>query len=190
MKILGKIGYGLFLTLLLGVVSLFVATLLPIPGNIEIKIVKSGSMEPSIPTGSIVVVKPAASYAVGDIITFGEDTGRQIPTTHRVVSVLEENGRTAYMTKGDANEEADPVRIAGNEVIGKVVFSVPFAGFIIDFARQPIGFTLMIGIPAGLIILDETFRILREILRMKRRKERARLREAQARGHGQQQAYE
>src|SRR3989338_8215020 len=64
--------------------SLFFAPLLPIKGNIEIKIVKSGSMEPAIKTGSIVVIKPASLYGVGDVITFGEDSRTTYPTTHRI----------------------------------------------------------------------------------------------------------
>jgi signal peptidase len=171
MNVLGKIFYGLFIILLLGVAGLFLASLLPIPGNVEIKIVKSGSMEPAIKTGSIVVVQPSDSYTVGDVITFGEERGEQIPTTHRIVSIaIEEGNRTFYMTKGDANEEQDNVRIASEDVVGKVVFTMPYAGYVLDFARKPIGFTLMIGIPAAIIILDETIRIFKEIGNMRRRK--------------------
>src|SRR3989338_9229880 len=98
MKILGKIIYGVFIALLIGVAGLFVVSLLPIPGNIEIKIVKSGSMEPTIMTGAIVVVKPATSYAVNDIVMFGKDTKREIPTTHRIMEVTEDGVAKAFVT--------------------------------------------------------------------------------------------
>lgn len=162
MKILGKVAYGLFITLLLGVTGLFLATLMPIPGNIEIKIVKSGSMEPSIPVGSIVVVKPAATYVAGDVITFGKDSGREIPTTHRIANIQTESGSTLYTTKGDANEEADSEQILRDDIIGKVFVHVPYAGYVLDFARQPIGFSLLIGVPAALIILEELLSIFKE----------------------------
>ncbi|OHA18800.1 MAG: signal peptidase I [Candidatus Taylorbacteria bacterium RIFCSPHIGHO2_01_FULL_46_22b] len=173
MSIIGKILYGLFVVLLVGVAGLFLVSLLPITGNIEIKIVKSGSMEPTILTGSVVVVKPQTLYKVGDVITFGEDTPRQIPTTHRIVSIRESSGQTYFLTKGDANEEADPTETSASDVIGKVLVDVPYLGFVLDFARKPIGFTLLIGIPASLIILDESTRIIREVmlLRRKRKKE-------------------
>lgn len=160
--------YALFIALLLAIAGLFLASMLPIPGNIEIKIVKSGSMEPTILTGSIVVVKPAASYAKNDIITFGEDTRQQIPTTHRIIDIQGDFSTLTYITKGDANEEADGTPITQRDIIGKVVFWVPYMGYVLDFARQPIGFTLMIGIPAGIIILDEVIRIITEVRGMKK----------------------
>jgi signal peptidase len=170
MKALTKTFYILFVILLVAIAGLFVVSLLPIPGNIEIKIVKSGSMEPFIKTGSIVIVKPEQSYKVGDVVTFGEDTQRQIPTTHRIVSAREENGHTIFSTKGDANEEADPNEVGAEFVIGKVVTSVPYAGYLLDFARKPVGFILLIAVPAAFIILDESIRIGKEIIALRRKR--------------------
>ena len=172
MKIISGTFYAIFILLLLGVAGLFLASMLPIPGNVQLKIVKSGSMEPSIMTGSVVIVKPTDSFAVGDVITFGADTGKQIPTTHRIIETRTDTGRTYYTTKGDANEEADPKQVATSDIIGRVILAVPYAGYILDFARQPLGFTLMIGIPAGIIILDELLRIFAEVRRMRRPKMR------------------
>lgn len=175
MRVLGKTLYILFILILLGITGLFLATLLPIPlsfagvpGDIEVKIVKSGSMEPTIMTGSIVLVVPQSSYAVGDIVTFGEDTARQIPTTHRIIATTP----SGFQTKGDANEEADPQPIRDRDIIGRVVFWAPYAGYVLDFARQPIGFTAMIGIPAAVIVLDELFKIFAEVRRMRRKDKR------------------
>lgn len=170
MKLVFNTFYALFILLLIAVAGLFLATMLPIPGNVEVKIVKSGSMEPTIPTGSVVVVAPAASYAAGDIVTFGRDTRTEIPTTHRILSVSGEGSAQTFVTKGDANEEQDPRPVARSEVLGKVWLHVPYMGYILDFARQPWGFTFMIGIPAALIILDEVFRIGREVTALRRRK--------------------
>lgn len=173
MKIIAKIFYGIFITLLVGVALLFLASLLPIPGNVELKIVKSGSMEPAIMTGGIVLIKPSDTYVVGDIITFGEDSRGEIPTTHRIVSIRESGTQTFYSTKGDANEDPDPQETPGREVIGKVLFTMPYAGYVLDFARKPLGFVLLIGIPAGIIILDELARIAQEVRDMRRKKREA-----------------
>lgn len=170
MQILFKILYGMFVTLLIGVAALLLVSLLPITGNVELKIVKSGSMEPTIPTGSIVLVMPSKEYKVGDVITFGKDTRSEIPTTHRIVSIRENVQGNFYTTKGDANEEQDPRETAGKEIIGKVLFHVPYAGYILDFARQPLGFGLLIGVPAAMIVLDESVNIYREVVRLRRRK--------------------
>lgn len=127
-------------------------------------------MEPNIKVGSLVLVVPAQSYRAGDVITFGKDTATQIPTTHRILSVREEGGQTFFTTKGDANEEQDPREVNASEVLGKVWFSVPFAGYVLDFARQPVGFALLIGVPAAMIVIDETINIFNEVMKMRRRK--------------------
>ena len=170
MNIVLNTFYALFILLLVGVAGLFLATMLPIPGGVSVKIVKSGSMEPTIPTGSVVVVAPAASYAAGDVVTFGRDTRTEIPTTHRILSAAGEGAARVFVTKGDANEEQDPRPVAESEVIGKVWLHVPYVGYVLDFARQPLGFTFMIGIPAALIILDELVRIGREVSTLRRRR--------------------
>lgn len=159
MKIISTIFYTIFIALVIGIAGLLLGTMLPIPGSLEMKIVKSGSMEPEIPTGSLVVVKPAEAYIKGDIITFGKDTKTDIPTTHRIIAI---NPDGSFVSKGDANEEADVNPVQRGEVIGKVIFSVPGAGYVLDFARTKLGFTLLIGIPAGLVILEELFTIMRE----------------------------
>lgn len=169
-KLLGNIIYGMFILLLVAVVGLFLASRLNVAGGTQIKIVKSGSMEPAIHTGSIVLIKPTTSYAVGDVITFGEDTRSEIPTTHRIASVRKETGSTFYTTKGDANEEIDPEETHASKVIGKVLFTVPYAGYVLDFARQPMGFALLIGLPAMLIIFEGLFTIVKEARAIMRRR--------------------
>lgn len=162
MKIISNIFYGIFITLLLGVAGLFLVPLLPIDNNIEMKIVESGSMEPAIKTGSLVMITPTAHYNLGDVITF-ESTSSDIPTTHRIVNIAEENGTKVFTTKGDANEEADTNTIAESNIIGTVQVSVPYVGFVLDFARQPLGFAFLIVLPALMIILGEIEKIWREI---------------------------
>lgn len=175
MRIIGTLLYSVFVAALVGVAGLLLVSLLPIAGMAQIKIVKSGSMEPTIPVGAVVVVWPATSYHVGDVITFGKDTKTQIPTTHRIVSTRTDGNTTFFSTKGDANEEQDPREVALSEVIGKVWVHVPYVGYVLDFARQPIGFALLVGTPAAMIILDETINIYREVVAMRRRRSKVAL---------------
>lgn len=171
-KATGVILYGATVLAVVLVAGALLATMVPIPGNIEVKIVKSGSMEPSIMTGSVVVIKPTETYGVGDVITFGKDTKREIPTTHRIVEVITNaNGTLSYRTKGDANEEADQSITSAKEVIGKVLVSVPNVGFVLDFARTRNGFLAMIVVPALMVIFDEGLTIAGEVKKMRRRKE-------------------
>ncbi len=164
MKTLSHIMYGLFTLLLIGVALLFFVPSLPIAGGIDIKIVKSGSMEPAIMTGGIVVIRESATYVPGDIVTF-MSAGGDIPTTHRILSEQVEGGKTMFVTKGDANEEQDTEPALRENVIGKVLFTVPYLGYVLDFARQPLGFAILIGLPALLIVIDEIEKIWKELRR-------------------------
>lgn len=159
-------------TLVIGVVALVaalsLATMLPIPGKVQVKIVQSGSMEPVLHTGSIVVIHPEASYAVGDIVTFGADTPAHAPTTHRILSARTEGSQLYFTTKGDANEDADSAEAPASSVIGRVLFTVPYLGYLIDFARKPVGFVLLVVVPAALIVLYEAWSIIEELQRRKR----------------------
>ena len=99
--------YYIFLLALIVIGGLFLVSVLPIPGNLDVKIVLSGSMEPAIKVGSVVVIKPSKKYDVNDVITFGKDTKKDVPTTHRIVDERVVSGNTLYTTKGDANEKVD-----------------------------------------------------------------------------------
>ncbi len=150
---------------------LIVGLLVPLPGMVELKIVQSGSMQPAIPVGAMVAIIPAETYAVGDVVTFGNDTGRSIPTTHRIVGTERVGGSLHYQTKGDANEEADNGLVPHSSVIGGVVATVPRLGFVMDFARSKNGFMFMVVIPAALIVLDELLTIFGAVKGMRRRED-------------------
>jgi signal peptidase I len=171
MKVLSNIIYYLFVTAIVVIALLLLTTLVPIPGNFKAKVVKSGSMEPYIKTGGIVFIRPASDYVVGDVITFGKDTKTQIPTTHRVVSIEGTGPLRTFTTKGDANDAEDPQPTRFSDISGKVVFTLPYLGYVLDFARKPLGFALLVGVPALIIIFDEIAKIVNEIKRMRRKKE-------------------
>ncbi len=160
----------LLLTGILLVGVLLVGTMVPIPGNFKVKIVKSGSMEPAIMTGGIVVIKPEAVYKVGDVVTFGADTKTQIPTTHRIIEMGDSPLGASIRTKGDANNAPDARPTPLSEVRGKVLFTIPYVGFLLDFARKPIGFALLVGLPALAVIVDEVSKILAEVKRLRKKK--------------------
>lgn len=90
--------------------------------------VVSGSMEPAIPTGSLVYIKtiPPDEVQAEDVIAFyGAREGAAI-ITHRVVSNNINMGR--FITKGDANETNDMEPIPYDNYIGKVALSLPRVG--------------------------------------------------------------
>jgi signal peptidase len=162
------------LNTLLTVVLLGVAALLIAPhvgfGHFEIKIVRSGSMSPAIPTGSLVLIQPASTYDVGEVITFGADTPMSVPTSHRIISERTADGTTYFTTKGDANKTADPNEAPANKVIGRIVFSAPGLGYVLAFSKTKIGFELLVLTPSALVILYECIGIVNEVRAMKKRK--------------------
>ena len=170
MQKLYTIGYTIFVAIVIFIAVVILASVLPIPGKLEIKIVQSGSMEPTIKTGSLAVIKPESSYKVGDVVTFGKDTKTEVPTTHRIIADRVENGVLIYTTKGDANEDKDTREVRKDEIIGKTIFSVPYLGYIMDFAKKPLGFTLLIGLPALYIVYDEVAKIVGEVKKIKKKK--------------------
>lgn len=158
-----SILYTLFVGFVIGLVALLVAVQTSLINGVALYIVSSGSMEPTISTGSLVLVREKAEYAVGDIVTFGADRAESIPTTHRIVGERLQDGEFVYEMQGDANEEPDAQLRAPEEIIGQVVFHVPFLGYVLDFARQPLGFVLLIVLPALLVVFEEVSSIRQEL---------------------------
>ena len=171
MKKLLKIAYYILFAAIAAVALLLIVSIFPITGNYEVKIVLAGSMEPAIKTGSVVVIKPELNYKIGDIITFGKDTKKDIPTTHRIVETRAISGKMLYTTKGDANGDPDAREVREKEIIGKAIFSIPYLGYMLDFAKKPIGFALIIIVPAIVIAYDEIKKIWKEIKRMRKKKQ-------------------
>ena len=101
---------------------------LPRAFGYEVYTVISGSMEPAIPTGSMVFVKgmEAAEVEEEDVIAFygGPDSNAII--THRVVENRVVMGE--FVTKGDANEDVDMNPVNYQEFLGRVDLSIPVLG--------------------------------------------------------------
>lgn len=97
-------------------------------GPIGAYVVLSSSMEPSVPKGSLAVTLPlgASGPAEGDIVAYG--AGENV-VVHRVQTVGEDGSVT---TKGDANDDADPVPVDPAAIVGRLLFSVPHLGAAVD----------------------------------------------------------
>ncbi len=162
-----KIFYYIFLTFLGIIAVLLIFSTFKIPGNFKVMTVLSGSMEPAIKMGSVVIIKPADNYKIGDIITFGPYSKKKPPTTHRIYDIEVVEGKPFYITKGDANNAPDERRVSKKDVIGKVLFSVPYLGYAVETARKPIGFVLLIVVPAVIIVYDEIRKIVEEVKKRK-----------------------
>jgi signal peptidase len=120
---------SLFIVLLVLLVlsrGISIATGEPFP----ISVISSGSMEPTLKRGDIVVWTPTriSDVHVGDIIVFKSSVNRGTSIAHRVIQAFAINGNPAFVTKGDANPDPDQVGMHAPEAyvternyLGKVV---------------------------------------------------------------------
>jgi signal peptidase len=125
-------------------------------GSYHSFLVQSGSMEPTIHTGDVIIVQPQHQYQANDTITFQENSRK---VTHRIVEISNQPGKTYFSTKGDANRAEDNALVSADKVIGKVVLTIPRLGFAVVFSKSLPGLILFIFLPALLIIFDEIRKI-------------------------------
>lgn len=127
-------GHALLVTAAVAAVALALAlTVLPVAVHGSVLTVLTGSMDPAIPPGSVVVDRPVNPDRInaGDVVTFrvgrSDDGGEQL-VTHRVVAVHRVRGELTFTTRGDANRVDDPGRRDASDVRGRVWFHLPEVG--------------------------------------------------------------
>jgi signal peptidase len=135
-------------------------------GDTRYEPVLTGSMEPTLPVGSLVIISPVdpPSLQIGDIICYRFSDSVLI--THRIVNITSEG----FQTKGDANEEPDRKIVTKNQIVGSVVVSIPILGYLGTFMKTPVGFLLMLIFPASLVIGFEIRTIIYEMNKIKKEK--------------------
>lgn len=111
----------------------------------------TGSMTPTYPTDSILVVRsvPAAEVTPGDVVTVSRDG--TVPITHRVVSVAPGGTGAELVMRGDANDvdDPEPYQVAR---VGLVLGGIPFGGAALAFIQSPIGLGLATIVVASLVL--------------------------------------
>ncbi|WP_193309665.1 signal peptidase I [Halorubrum halophilum] len=124
-------------------------------------VVLTPSMTPAIAPGDVVVVaeRDPATVAVGDVITFMRGTS-DVPVTHRVIGVVETANGLAFETMGDANEGPDPGLVPAANLVGVVALTIPYIGFVIQFAGTPAGFVTLVLLPFGLLAVTEIWSLV------------------------------
>lgn len=113
-------------------------------GGYSVLEVVSGSMEPAIHIGDMIIINTKeSSYSENDIVTFLDVNGSFV--THRIVTINEEE----MVTKGDFNNtEDEPTKI--DKIVGKYVTKIPGAGKLLSSLKNP--FTLVMILIIGLLV--------------------------------------
>jgi signal peptidase I len=125
-------GHVLSWLVILGIAAVVaISVLVPRVAGATPYAVLTGSMRPSMPVGTMVVVRPlgAERIRIGDVITYQLASGRPEVVTHRVVALgVDGAGRRIFRTQGDANEVADPGWVRAVQVKGVRWYDVPYLG--------------------------------------------------------------
>lgn len=131
---LHAIGVGLSAGFL-GLMALLAVLVVVLPlsvGGSPLTVLTS-SMEPKLPPGTLVVVRPAAidDIRVGEVVTYQLRSGEPELVTHRVVErIVDTDGATTLVTKGDNNAAPDPAPVRAVQIRGTVWYAIPYLGWV------------------------------------------------------------
>jgi signal peptidase len=125
--------------------------------------VMSGSMEPAISTGDVVMtsqIRPAEAK-VGQVVSFRDPSGSKRLITHRIRRIRNDGKSFLFTTKGDANNTLERWSVPAGGQIGRVWLRIPKIGYVLAKTRTPVGRVLMVVVPAILLALLELWQIWR-----------------------------
>lgn len=183
MKLINQFLLAFFVSFVIGNLFLLQMTVgfsfLKSPESLRFLVVQSGSMEPTLKTGSVILLSsshdlqgvlspiPSPKYHQGEVITY---TNSKENFTHRIVSIQETNNQFFYETKGDANKASDVGKIPESKILGRVILSLPYLGYLTSFAQTQKGYIVLIVIPATIVVYSEFLRIKEELQKIILRK--------------------
>lgn len=120
----------------------------PMPFGVGASVVLSGSMEPELSVGDLLLLREQESYTEGDIIVYQSGA---MPVVHRILSL---RGETV-ITKGDANNVADePFHC--DAIKGKVILAIPWLGYAVWALKTPMG--ILLTLAAAVILVELSYR--------------------------------
>ena len=136
---------------------------MPMPFGVGAAVVLSGSMEPALSVGDLLIVTEQETYGVGDIVVYCDGA---TAITHRILSVDEVEvespepdaapiTETQITTKGDANNTADEP-ISPAQIKGEVTLAIPLVGYIVNVIKTPVCTVLILA--AAILLLERSFR--------------------------------
>jgi len=102
-------------------------------GVVKARIVLTGSMEPAISPGDIIITTPITRKEpkVGDVIAYQAKrfNGENVAVfSHRIINGDIQNG---FVVQGDANKSPDNQKPKAPDILGVVIFVIPFLGNIL-----------------------------------------------------------
>lgn len=137
--------------------------------------VVTGSMDPTYPEGSYIVVKSTDTdkLKVGEVISFysrDEAIAGQV-NTHRIKEIKNNNGTKSFVTKGDANPTQDPVKVQPEDIVGKVIAHANIIDGIGKAIRNPWVYLIIVIIPLSVRFIIELKNVAVAYLEYKKEKD-------------------
>jgi signal peptidase len=141
---------------ILAVAAVALVTLGPRFLPFQARYVRSGSMTPTLPVGSLAFYTPVAANELhrGDVIVFHRPdapTTDESLVTHRIARVEHSARGTFFVTKGDANPQPDPWRVPADGSGWRLRASVPVAGYAVGMLGSHLGHTWILALVAFLL---------------------------------------
>ncbi len=115
-------------------------------------IATGNSMNPTIKTGDLIIIKKEDTYQINDIIVFHNDENRVI--THRIYNKTNE----LYNTKGDNNQFIDGYQVNSQDIYGKMIGKINNVGSLITFIHDYLGLIISLIISLFILIFITTRR--------------------------------
>lgn len=120
----------------------------PMPFGYGASVVLSGSMEPTLSVGDLLIVQAQPDYQADDVVVYQSGT---MPVVHRIVEI---DGETVT-TRGDANNATDePFPLSA--VKGKVIAVIPLVGYAAWALKSPVATLILLG--GAVLLMELSFR--------------------------------
>src|SRR5215216_2415403 len=116
-------------------------------GKVSYVIVNGISMEPGYHLGDLTIMRKAATYQVGDIVTY-RDAEMEAFVIHRIIEVAQEH----YVLQGDNNSWIDAYHPTNEEIIGKLWIYIPKLGKLFKWMRAPVNMALTLTLLGGMLM--------------------------------------
>lgn len=120
----------------------------PMPFGYGASVVLSGSMEPTLSVGDLLIIHTQEDYSPGEIVVYQSGS---MPVVHRIMDITEET----VTTRGDANNVNDePFPITA--IKGEVIAVIPAIGYLVWALKSPVAIVIMLA--AAVFLLEWSFR--------------------------------
>ena len=135
--------------LVMGLAAIWLAFApLKLGGQVSYVMVNGNSMEPGFHKGDLAIMRQAAVYQVGDIVTY-RNAEMNANVIHRIIGVEGDH----FVFKGDNNSWIDAYRPTQAEIVGKLWIHLAQVGKVVEWVRSPLNMALIAGLLGGLFML-------------------------------------